>query len=123
MSNNTHQVTGFLESIGETKMVGANGDFAIKEFVVKTAENYPQLLRLELVQEKIEALNGVPVGNEVKAFFSIRGREWNDKVINSLRCYRLEPLGGNKASAGEASPAANLNSQTQEEEMDEEPVF
>lgn len=121
MSNNTYQVTGFLENIGETKMVGANSDFAIKEFVVKTSENYPQLLRLELVQEKTEALNGVPIGQEVKAFFSIRGREWNDKIINSLRCYRLEPLGGNKAPAAQASSQQPVSQQN--EEMDEEPVF
>lgn len=121
MSNNTYQVTGFLENIAETKMVGANSDFAVKEFVVKTSENYPQLLRLELVQEKTEALNGVPVGQEVKAFFSIRGREWNDKIINSLRCYRLEPLGANKAPATQASPEQLVS--PQEGETEEEPVF
>jgi len=50
------QVTGKIKLINETQTFGASG-FRKRELVLTTDEQYPQMLMIEFVQDKVDILN------------------------------------------------------------------
>src|SRR5690606_28160966 len=67
--------------------------------VITTQEQYPQDILIEFTQDKIDLLNSVGEGDEVKISINLRGREWINpegvaKYFNSIQGWRLEKTGG-----------------------------
>ncbi len=90
------EITGKIKLIGETQTFGASG-FRKRELVVTTDEQYPQMLMIEFVQDKTDALNSYNVGEDVKVSINLRGREWINpegvaKYFNSIQGWRIEKL-------------------------------
>ncbi len=90
------EITGKIKLIGETQTFGASG-FRKHELVVTTDEQYPQMLMVEFVQDKTDALNSYSVGEDVKVSINLRGREWINpegvaKYFNSIQGWRIEKL-------------------------------
>jgi hypothetical protein len=90
------EITGKIKLIGETQTFGASG-FRKRELVVTTDEQYPQMLMVEFVQDKTDALNSYSVGEDVKVSINLRGREWINpegvaKYFNSIQGWRIEKL-------------------------------
>lgn len=99
------EITGKIKKIDETKTYGASG-FRKREVVITTNEQYPQPLMVEFVQDKCDLLNNYQVGQDVKVFINLRGREWiNPKgeavYFNSIQGWRIENL---QAEAGASVP-------------------
>ena len=64
--------------------------FVKREFVIRTdAEKYPQLVKFELYQDKINLLLDKKEGQQVKVSFNVRGREWKDKYFVSLSAWKI----------------------------------
>ena len=98
------EITGKIKLIGETQTFGASG-FRKRELVVTTDEQYPQMLMVEFVQDKTDALNSYAVGEDVKVSINLRGREWINpegvaKYFNSIQGWRIEKLQAGAAQAG-----------------------
>ena len=90
------EVQGKIKLIGETQEFGSNG-FRKREVVVTTAEQYPQSIMVEFVQDKTDLLNNFSVGQDVKISINLRGREWTNpqgevKYFNSIQGWRIENL-------------------------------
>jgi hypothetical protein len=90
------EVTGKIKLIGETQTFGTSG-FRKRELVVTTDEQYPQMLMIEFVQDKTDALNSYKVGDDVKVSINLRGREWINpegvaKYFNSIQGWRIEKM-------------------------------
>lgn len=90
------EVQGKVKMIGETQTFGNNG-FRKREIVVTTAEQYPQHIMVEFVQDKCDLLNNFGVGQDVKISINLRGREWvnpqgETKYFNSIQGWRIENL-------------------------------
>jgi len=90
------EITGKIKLIGETQTFGASG-FRKRELVVTTDEQYPQMLMVEFVQDKTDALNSYAVGEDVKVSINLRGREWINpegvaKYFNSIQGWRIEKV-------------------------------
>ncbi len=115
------EVQGKIKVIGETQTFGNNG-FRKREVVVTTAEQYPQSIMVEFVQDKTDLLNNFAVGQDVKISINLRGREWTNpqgevKYFNSIQGWRIENMGqaaGNPEMppmppADAFEPATNLN--------------
>jgi hypothetical protein len=90
------EITGKIKLIGETQTFGASG-FRKRELVVTTDEQYPQMLMVEFVQDKTDALNSYAVGEDVKVSINLRGREWINpegvaKYFNSIQGWRIEKM-------------------------------
>lgn len=90
------EVQGKIKVIGETQTFGSNG-FRKREVVVTTAEQYPQSIMVEFVQDKTDLLNNFGVGQDVKISINLRGREWTNpqgevKYFNSIQGWRIENL-------------------------------
>ncbi len=99
------EITGKIKLIGETQTFGASG-FRKRELVVTTDEQYPQMLMIEFVQDKTDALNSYTVGEDVKVSINLRGREWINpegvaKYFNSIQGWRIEKL---QAAGGQGVP-------------------
>jgi len=92
--NKTMQVTGKIKLINDTQTFGASG-FRKRELVVTTDEQYPQMIMIEFVQDKVDVLDAYKVGQDVIVSINLRGREWVNpegvaKYFNSITGWRIE---------------------------------
>ena len=124
------EVIGKIKLIGETQTFGNNG-FRKRELVVSTVEEYPQMLMLEYIQDKVDLLNSYNVGQDVKVSINLRGREWENpqtkeiKYFNSIQGWKIEFL-ENSNSDDDLPPLDNLSpfepaSETNDEDLDDLP--
>jgi len=102
------EVQGKIKVIGETQTFGSNG-FRKREVVVTTAEQYPQSIMVEFVQDKTDLLNNFGVGQDVKISINLRGREWTNpqgevKYFNSIQGWRIESLAAAGPETGGMPP-------------------
>lgn len=113
------EVTGKIKLINETQTFGTNG-FRKREFVVTTNEQYPQLILLELVQDKCDLLNSFKVGQDVKVSINLRGREWINpqgeaKYFNTIQAWRIEKLG--ESNTTNTNQPENLNGNNEGDDL------
>lgn len=94
-------VKGKLHLKGETQQISQK--FAKRDFVIETEDKYPQLVSLQLTQDKCPLLDDYEVGDAVDVDINIKGREWTSpkgevKYFNTLEAWRF-----NRAQPEEAS--------------------
>lgn len=92
--------------------------FRKREFVVKTQDQYPQEILLQLVQDKCELVNNFAVGSVVKCHINIRGRGFVNKEgvkqwFNSLEAWKIEMV----SAASTSTQTAAATSQTEEGDL------
>lgn len=90
------EVIGKIKLIGDVQTFGANG-FQKREVVVTTDEKYPQMIKVQFVQDKCDLLNNYSVGQDVKVAINLRGREWINPegeavYFNEIQGWRIENL-------------------------------
>ncbi|MEZ4685233.1 MAG: DUF3127 domain-containing protein [Bacteroidia bacterium] len=90
-------VQGKLHAIMEVQQV--TDSFRKREFVIEYADNpmYPQYILFQLIQDRVDLVNGYQAGDMVDVSFNIRGRQWNSpqgetKYFNSLDAWRINPV-------------------------------
>lgn len=88
------EIFGTIHEIGETNTV--SDSFKKRDLIVVFAENpeYPEYIKFETIQDKVELLDEFQVGDEVTVHFNLRGRPWTDKsgktsYFNSLVAWRI----------------------------------
>ena len=89
------EVKGKVKVVNDTQEVSAS--FKKRELVVTTDETYPQHILIEFVQDKCDLIDPYNVGDEVKVFINLRGREWvnpqgETKYFNQIQGWRIERL-------------------------------
>ena len=94
------------ELTGKVKMIADAQTFDsgfVKREIVITVESgkYPQDISLECLADKVSMLDDLKEGDEVKAHFDIRGREYSGRYFNNLVCWNV------KAAEGSASAPAS----------------
>lgn len=124
------ELQGTVKKISEVQSFASG--FQKREMVILTQEQYPQPINIEFLQDKINLLDNVSEGENVKVGINIRGREWvspqgETKYFNSITGWRIEKLMDNNsaepthaAPSQSASPAAS-NANPFEEEDDDLP--
>ena len=88
------EVTGNIKKIGGTEQVTEK--FKKRNLVVTTAEQYPQDILIEFIQDKTTLLDALRIGENVTVAINLRGREWTSpkgevKYFNSLHGWRITP--------------------------------
>lgn len=78
--------------------------FRKREFVITTREKYPQDIKFECVQEKIDQLSSLQEGQPVKVRFDLRGREWKDNYYVNLSAWKVEVADGSGPGVDDAPP-------------------
>lgn len=86
------EITGIIKMIGTDQNVSAS--FVKRELVVSTAEQYPQHILINFVQDKVDLLDKFTVGQEVTVSINLRGREWTNpqgevKYFNDIQGWKI----------------------------------
>ena len=88
------EIQGQIKKIFPSEYVGANG-FEKRDLVIVTEEQYPQTIIIQFTQGRCALLDNVRVGERVKAYINIKGREWTNpqgetKYFNTIECWKIE---------------------------------
>lgn len=112
------ELQGIVKKIGETQTFASG--FQKRELVLETDEQYKQYLSVDFLQDKIDLLNNVSVGDSVKIGINLNGRLWTnpqgeEKCFNSIVAWRIEKVSGENTEAPQPNtfqtpaPATNDN--------------
>ena len=84
------EIKGRISNILETNQI--TDSFSKREFVLEYAENpeYPELIKLEFIQDKCSLLDSYSIGQNVNVCFNLKGRKWTnpdgvDVYFNTLQ--------------------------------------
>jgi len=71
-----------------------SGSFQAREFVLLDDKGqYPNYIKFQLVQDRVEAIDNFEDGSMIKVYFDLRGREWQGKFFTNLQAWRVEAVG------------------------------
>ena len=93
--SDTYQVSGEIIEIYDVKIISDN--FKKREFILKHAPNpeYPDYLKLEVVQNKTDLLDKYKGGDNVEVDLNLKGKRWEkgkeSGYFNSLQAWRIQP--------------------------------
>ena len=80
-------IKGRLSQIDATQEL--SGGFRKREFIIETEGEYPQLIRFELLKDKVDIIDSFQTGKIIDVHFNIQGREFNGKVYNNLIAWKV----------------------------------
>lgn len=86
------EVKGKIKVVNDIQVISEK--FSKREFVIETDETYPQLIKLELMQDKCSLIDAFKLGNTIVCNINLRGRKWTnkqgeDKYFNTIECWRI----------------------------------
>ena len=64
--------------------------FSVREFVITTADKYPQHIIFQTVNDKMDIIAPYGEGEEVEVSYNVRGREVGDKYYNTLDAWKVQ---------------------------------
>ena len=79
---------GAIKLINPVKVI--NDKFSVREFVITTADKYPQEVIFQTVNDKMDIIAPYGQGQEVTVSFNVRGREYNGKYYNTLDAWKVQ---------------------------------
>ena len=87
------KITGHVYHVGQVEQISEK--FKKREFVIKTVDQYPQLVLIQVVNDRCDVLDNIRLNDAVDAFINIRGREWTDrngarKFFNTLEAWQIQ---------------------------------
>ena len=90
------EIQGKIKQIFPSQMIGANG-FEKRDLVIVTEETYPQTIIIQFTQQRCDLLNNLQVGQNVKVYINIKGREWTNpqgetKYFNTIEGWKIEVI-------------------------------
>ncbi len=111
------EVEGKLHKVFDTE--SKTEKFQAREFVIEMGDgNYPQFIKFQLTQDRCALIDAYEAGQQIRVFFDLRGREWNEKYFTNLNAWRVTEAGtapaapqaaatGNEPPAFDTFPKAN----------------
>ena len=97
------EITGTVKKIFDEQTFGSG--FNKREFVLTIESGrFPQDIKFECVKDKVGLVAALKLGEKVKVFFDLRGREWKESYFVNLNAWKLEPAGGATAGADDEDP-------------------
>ncbi len=82
------QISGEIIAIADTQAFASG--FRKREFVIRTAEKYPQEIKMEAFKDVCDKLGSYSPGDMVNVDFNIRGSEYNGKRYAFLAAWKIE---------------------------------
>ena len=72
---------------------GKNGQWVKGAFVVETEEQFPKKVCFTVWGENmITALDAIKEDDQIKVYFSVESREYNERWYTDLKAYRIDSL-------------------------------
>ena len=80
--------------------------FSKRTFVVEEPGDYPQLIEVELQQDKCSLIDSIQVGQVVEAHYNLRGRSWTNpqgevKYFNTIVVWKIDAMAKEMQSTSE----------------------
>lgn len=88
----SYKATGRIIEIGEREH--KTDKFTMRIFVIETADQYPQPIKFQLVNDRCDLADKLKVGQDVTVHFDIRGNRYQDKVFNNLNAWKIDLVDG-----------------------------
>lgn len=90
------EIQGRIKQIFPSQIIGQNG-FEKRDLVITTEEQYPQTIIIQFTQQRCDLLDSLQVGQRVKVYINIRGREWTSpqgeiKYFNTIEAWKIEVI-------------------------------
>ena len=90
------ELTGTISRIEALQVVGDN-QFKTQDLILKTDEQYPQVLKIQFQQNNTEQLKLYAAGESVKIAINLKGRELTNKqgelvVYNNIVGWKIQKL-------------------------------
>ena len=90
------EIQGRIKQIFPSQIIGQNG-FEKRDLVIVTEEQYPQTIIIQFTQQRCDLLNNLQMGQNVKVYINIRGREWTNpqgetKYFNTIEGWKIEVI-------------------------------
>jgi hypothetical protein len=90
MSDST--IKGAIKLINPIKVI--SDKFSVREFVVTTPDaKYPQDILFQTINDKMDVLESLGVGQQVEVSYNVRGREFNGRYYNTLDAWKVQIIG------------------------------
>jgi hypothetical protein len=100
MSEST--IKGAIKLINPIKVI--SDKFSVREFVITTPDaKYPQDILFQTINDKMDVLESLGVGQQVEVSYNVRGREFNGRYYNTLDAWKVE-VTGSKPSQPSTQP-------------------
>ncbi len=117
------EIRGKVHEVSE--IMNVTETFKKRELVVEYAENpsYPEYIKFEALQDKVNLLDPLKVGDNIEVSFNLRGRPWTDRngktaYFNSLVVWRITSLAANApAAAPQSTPPVDFSSAPQDDDL------
>ena len=91
MSEST--IKGAIKLINPIKVI--SDKFSVREFVVTTPDaKYPQDILFQTINDRMDVLESLGVGQQVEVSYNVRGREFNGRYYNTLDAWKVQVIGG-----------------------------
>jgi hypothetical protein len=81
-------IKGAIKLINPVKVI--SDKFSVREFVITTADKYPQEVIFQTVNDKMDVIAPYGQGQVVTVSFNVRGREYNGKYYNTLDAWKVQ---------------------------------
>lgn len=94
MENKINKIVGSIHHIGTTQRV--SDKFQKREFVIKTDDKFPQLIMMQLTNDKCDVIENLKHGDVIECCYNLRGREWISpttgeiKWFNTIECWSVQ---------------------------------
>ena len=90
------EIQGQIKKIFPSQTMGQNG-FEKRDLVIVTEEQYPQTIIIQFTQQRCDLLDSLQVGQNVKVYINIKGREWRSpygeiKYFNTIEGWKIEVI-------------------------------
>ena len=92
------EIIGKLHKVFEVQAKSER--FQTREFVISTDGQYPQFIKFQLTQDRCELIANYEEGKDIKVYFDLRGREWQDKYFTNLNAWKIEAAQADNANTG-----------------------
>jgi hypothetical protein len=107
------EVKGTIKHIGDLQKVSDKFQKQDIVLVLDAETKYPQLVQFQVTQANCIKLASLKIGDEVKAQFNLKGREWNGgkgtQYFNTLEIWQISKEGKAEPKQQSESGAANDN--------------
>ena len=90
------EIQGRIKQIFPSQIIGQNG-FEKRDLVITTIEQYTNDIIIQFTQQRCDLLDSLQIGQNVKVYINIRGREWTNpqgeiKYFNTIEGWKIEVI-------------------------------
>lgn len=81
-------IKGAIKLIKDVNVI--SDKFSVREFVITTADKYPQKIIFQTVNDRMDIIAPYGEGQVVEVSFNLRGRQVGEKYYNTLDAWKVQ---------------------------------